>query len=120
LDPGFWIRDIHPGSRIPDPIFSILDPRPRVGKIPDPGSGSASKNLHIFNSKTRKSSQKQNQDVHPRSWPWTHLDPDPGVKKAPDPDPESAVLAKIIIPPLNCTVKSPKFFKLSGQNNFFL
>ncbi len=39
------------GMFIPGPgfEFSILDPRSRVGKIPDPGS--ASKNLIIFNSK---------------------------------------------------------------------
>jgi hypothetical protein len=40
---------------IPDPIISIpdlgsriLNPGYRVDKIPDPGSGSASKNLSIF------------------------------------------------------------------------
>jgi hypothetical protein len=34
---------------IPDPNFSILDLESRVKKIPDPGSGSTSKNLSIFN-----------------------------------------------------------------------
>jgi hypothetical protein len=38
---------------IPDPgsEFSIPDPGSRVKKIPDPGFGSASKNLSIFNPK---------------------------------------------------------------------
>jgi hypothetical protein len=30
------IQDVYPGSRIPDPIFSIQDPGYRVDKIPDP------------------------------------------------------------------------------------
>jgi hypothetical protein len=38
---------------IPDPNFSIPDPKSRVKKIPNPGSGSALKNLNtgIFNPK---------------------------------------------------------------------
>jgi hypothetical protein len=38
-------------KQILDPNFSIPDPGSRVKKIPDPGSGSASKNLSIFNPK---------------------------------------------------------------------
>jgi hypothetical protein len=41
------IRDVYPGSSIPDPIFSIPDPGSRFDKDP----GSASKNLIIFNPK---------------------------------------------------------------------
>jgi hypothetical protein len=44
-DPGCF-------SPIPDPNFSITDPGSRVKKIQDPGSGSASKNLSIFYTKT--------------------------------------------------------------------
>jgi hypothetical protein len=36
------------GMFIPDPIFSIPDPRSRVDKIPDLGSGSASKKFKYF------------------------------------------------------------------------
>jgi hypothetical protein len=39
------------GMFIPDPNFFIPDPGFRVNKIPDPGSGSASKNLRIYNPK---------------------------------------------------------------------
>jgi hypothetical protein len=38
------IRDINPGSKFSHSVY-------RVKKIPDPGSGSASKNLSIFNPK---------------------------------------------------------------------
>ncbi len=34
-------------------VFRILDPGPKVKKIPDPVSGSASKNLSIFNPKQK-------------------------------------------------------------------
>jgi hypothetical protein len=65
----------HPGS---DPGF-------RVKKIPDPGSGSASKNLSIFHPKT------EIWNVHPgyriRVFFSSRIpDPDPWVKKAPDPE----------------------------------
>jgi hypothetical protein len=39
----------YPGSRIP--FFSIPDPRLKTFWIPNPGSGSASKNLSFFNPK---------------------------------------------------------------------
>jgi hypothetical protein len=75
------IRDVYPGSD-----FSIQDPGSRDKKIPDPGSGSASKNLSIFNTKklflsSRKydpgcSSRIRIQIFYPSRIP------DPGVKKA--------------------------------------
>jgi hypothetical protein len=37
---------------MPDPGFEFFHPGSREKKIPDPGSGSASKNLSIFNPKT--------------------------------------------------------------------
>ncbi len=37
------------GMFIPDPNCAIPDPRSRVKKTPDPGSGSVSKNLNILN-----------------------------------------------------------------------
>jgi hypothetical protein len=101
------IRDVYPRSRlrffpsrirflpslIPGQIFSIPDPRSRVDKIPDTGSGSASKNLRIFNSKIRS------RNVHPRSrilYPgsvfFSFRIPDPGVKKEQDPDPQHCFL----------------------------
>jgi hypothetical protein len=64
------IRDV-----IPDPNFSIPDPRSRVKKIPDPGSESASKNLSIFNPKNGFSAlENMIPDVHPGSgsWHFTH------------------------------------------------
>jgi hypothetical protein len=45
------VADLRCLSWIPDPNFSIPDPGSRVKKIPDPGSGPASKNLSIFNPK---------------------------------------------------------------------
>ncbi len=65
-DPGCF-------SRIPNPNFSILDPDPgsRVKKIPDPGSGCASKNLSIL---TQKIVSKLSEI---RSWLFIP-DPDPG------------------------------------------
>jgi hypothetical protein len=67
------------------PIPGQKDPRSRVKKIPDPGSGSASKNLRIFYPDSRKndlgcSSMIPDPDFFPSRIP----DPDPGVKKAPD------------------------------------
>jgi hypothetical protein len=72
---------------IPDQIFSI----------PDPGSGSASKNLSFFNPKLLLSSRKCDPGCSSRI-PDPDLDffypsriPEPGVKKA-APDPGSATL----------------------------
>jgi hypothetical protein len=43
----------------PDPNVSIPDLGSRVKKAPDPGSGSATKNLSIFNTKNvRNTAQK--------------------------------------------------------------
>jgi hypothetical protein len=39
----------------PEPNFSIPDPGSKRFRFPDPGSGSASKNLSIFNPKTKVS-----------------------------------------------------------------
>ncbi len=68
-----------------------------VDKIPDPGSGSTSKNLSIFNPKlirTRtKFSKNKIRNVHPRSCLWIFSYAGSwmkGVRKAPDP--ESAAL----------------------------
>jgi hypothetical protein len=46
------------GMFIPEPNFSILDPEPKVKKILDPESGSASKNLSILTQKIALSSRK--------------------------------------------------------------
>jgi hypothetical protein len=51
------------GMFIPDPTFFY--PGSRVKKIPDPGSGSASKNLNIFNPKNCFSLGNIIRDVHP-------------------------------------------------------
>jgi hypothetical protein len=61
--------------------------------MPDPGSGSASKNLSIFNSKKRFLSSRKN-DVTCSSRIQIHIFPipDPGVKKAPDPGSGSSTL----------------------------
>jgi hypothetical protein len=72
---------------IPDPNFSFPE-KYGVKKFPDPGSGSASKNISIFTQKV----------VSMLSEIWTGMCisnpdfnffpsqiPDPGVKKAPDP-----------------------------------
>ncbi len=79
------IRDVYPGSRI-----RIFHPGFRVKKILFPGSGSASKNLSIFNQKIVSSSRKNDPGCLSRiQIPVPDLDflpiPDPGVKKAPDP-----------------------------------
>ncbi len=53
-------------SRIPDPDFSIPNPGPK--RFPDPGPGSASKNLSIFHPKiVSKALGNMIQDVHPGS-----------------------------------------------------
>jgi hypothetical protein len=68
-----------------DPNLSIPDPGFRVKKIPDPGSGSAAKNLSIF-----KPKNLYDPGVHPGSIIlifYPSRTPDPGVKKAPAPGP---------------------------------
>jgi hypothetical protein len=72
-----------------DPNFSILDPGSMVEKIPDPGSGSTSKNVSIFiPKKLFPSSRKYDLGFSSRIQ-IPDLDflpiPDPGVKKARDP-----------------------------------
>ncbi len=63
-DPGCF-----PGSWLPDPGSDLF--QPRIQGWHDPGSGSASKNLNIFNPKNwyqfRKNSTR---DVHPGSGSW--------------------------------------------------
>jgi hypothetical protein len=55
------IPDVYPGSE-------FFHPGSQVKKIPDPGSGSASKNLSIFNSKNCfLSPRNMIRDVHPGS-----------------------------------------------------
>jgi hypothetical protein len=58
-NPGCWPRN-------PDPTFRSLiqDPGSRVDTIPDPGSGSASKNLIIFNQKIYYLVKNKIRDVH--------------------------------------------------------
>jgi hypothetical protein len=82
-------------------FFSILDPGSRVEKIPDPGSGSASKNLNILTQNIV--SKLRNRNFHPRSRIRIlifnpSLIPDPGVKKAPEPGSESTKLCAISLP----------------------
>jgi hypothetical protein len=54
---------------IPDPNFSILDPDPgsMVKNIPNPGSGSASKNLSIKPKNCFSALENIIRDVHPGS-----------------------------------------------------
>jgi hypothetical protein len=71
---------------IGDPNFSIPDPESRVKKIPDPASGSTSKNLSIFNPKIVSNSR--NVPEYSSQIRIPDLDflpsPDPKVKKVPD------------------------------------
>ncbi len=97
----------NPRSRISGPIFSIPDPGSRVDKIPYPGSGSAPKNLSIFDPKTNSMFSEIRSGIFiPESWildldffSSRILDPgrimDLGVKKAPNPVSRSATLAII-------------------------
>jgi hypothetical protein len=74
----------YPGciSRNPNPKFFILDSRFRFKKIPDPGSGSASKNLSIFNLKTVSNSRKYDPGCSSRILILIFFPiPDPGVMK---------------------------------------
>ncbi len=83
------------GMFIPDPNFSIPGPGSRIKKIPDPGSGSASKNLSIF---SPKNCFKLSKIWSGMFIPDSDLDlypsriADPGVKKAPNPVSGSAIL----------------------------
>ncbi len=105
-------RKIKENHKIPAlVIYSVADPgwlsRIPGQKIPDPGFGSASKNLIIFNPKTgSKLSEKLSgmfiQDPDPILF---HPGPririrDPGVKTAPDPGSGSAIL--VIYEPVSC------------------
>jgi hypothetical protein len=86
------IREVDPGSK-------IFHPRSRVKKISDSGSGSALKNLSIFNPKNCfKAQGKIIFDVHPGSGSgFVSLPiPDQGVKKAPDPGSRSATLVAVV------------------------
>jgi hypothetical protein len=75
-----WIWDVYPGSK--------------VEKIPDPGSGSASKNFVFLPKKLFPSSQKNDLGCSSRI-------PDPGVKKHripdPDPDPQHCLFPSILM-----------------------
>jgi hypothetical protein len=89
-------------------IFLFRIPDPRGKKIPDPGSGSASKNLSfririkefkyfITKKNCFKAPGNMIQVVHPGSGSRIRIliflpIPDPGVKKAPDPGSRSATL----------------------------
>jgi hypothetical protein len=79
----------------PDPGSEFFHPGSRVKKIPDPGFGSTSKNLSIFNPKNCVlSSRKYDSGYSNRIWIlmfYPSRIPDLEVKKAPDPgsqDPE--------------------------------
>jgi hypothetical protein len=79
---------------IPDPNFSIPDPGSRVKKIPDPESGSALKNLSIFNPflSSRKYDAGCSSRIQILIFYPSRIS-DPGVKKAPDPGSGFAILA---------------------------
>jgi hypothetical protein len=84
---------VHITGRVADPGYlsriRIFPSRIQGQKIPDPGSGSASKNTSILTIKTiSKLSNKM--ICHPGSGFFSI--PDPGVKKAPDPRYRSATL----------------------------
>jgi hypothetical protein len=72
-----------------DPILAIPDPGSTVDKILDPGSGSASKNVSIFNPKNLFLSFGM---FIPDSDFFPSCIPGQGVKKAPDPG--SAIMLK--------------------------
>ncbi len=68
------IREVYPG-------FEFFQPGSRDKKIPDSGSGSASKNLGIFNPKNCFSSLgNMIRDDHPESGSWILPIPDPGSR----------------------------------------
>ncbi len=75
------IRDVYPGSE----FFHPKTTKSRVKKNPDPGSGTASKNLSILTQKLFLSSRKYNRGCSSRIRILFFLPiPDPGVTKAPD------------------------------------
>jgi len=94
------IQDVYPGSE-------FVHPGSRVKKFPDPGSGSASKNLSIFNPKNCfQALGKMIRDVYPGSGCcfFTISEPDPGVKMAPDTG-YATLLFKMIHLTLHCAIQ---------------
>ncbi len=81
---------------IPDPNFSIPDPGSRVKTIPDTGSGSASKNLSIFNpTNCYCALRNMIRDVHPESGSWFFTHPGSwiqGSKRHRIPDPATLIV----------------------------
>jgi hypothetical protein len=74
-----------------DAGYEFFQPGSRVKKVPDPGSGSATRKLSIFNPKKLiLSSRKYDPGclfriTDPRSQIWIFATPDPAAKKASDP-----------------------------------
>ncbi len=106
-----WIQDMYPDSRIR--IFSS-----RIKGRKD--SGSASKNLGIFNLKTcyltsREYSGCSSRITDPGSWYFSI--PDPGVKKAPVPDPGYATLLYIFTARKLYTVRYLPYCHIIYLNN---
>ncbi len=79
-------------SRIPDPNFSIPNPGSRAKKAQDPGSGSATKNVRIFNTKIILSFWKYDLGCLSRSGFFPIRDPGSRDQKL---DPGSAALITI-------------------------
>ncbi len=77
-DPGCLSQIKDPNFSIQNPRSRILDLRSRVKKEPDPGTGSATKNVSIFNPNMIR-------DGFPGFGIFSI--PDPGVKRALDPGP---------------------------------
>ncbi len=82
-------------SSVADPGCLSRDPDPNQGQK-GPWSGSASKNLSIFNPKNCLSPGNMIRDVHPRSGAWFFTHPGSRGKKSPDPGYGSATLEKTI------------------------
>jgi hypothetical protein len=100
FDPGSGMEKFESETQDKHPGFDLFLPGSRVDNISDPGSGSASKNLSIFNPKKLYYVLKNKiRDIHLGSWIWIFFHPrswiripDPGVKKAPDPGSGFAIL----------------------------
>ncbi len=90
LTPVLRTRDVCPG-------YEFFHPGSTVKKIPDPGSGSASKNRSILDPKKWFLSSRKYNPGCCSSWIrilnfYPSRNPDPGVKKAPDPvDPQQGL-----------------------------
>jgi hypothetical protein len=108
-DSGFWyvlsifkknflpvhilrIRYVYPGSD-----FFIPDPGSRVDKIPDSGSGSASKNTRFSKIRSGMFITDPGSLILDLDYFFTSRIPDPGARKAPDPGSGAATLVVTLV-----------------------